>query len=75
MAFLEFMPDWIYTFLLLPIIILFQKHFSLKNDVTELKTNQATYIKKIDKICESNEELKKQVNIMIGRLDEHLRDK
>jgi len=31
---IEFLDDLIYTFLILPIIVLFQKHFTLKNKGT-----------------------------------------
>lgn len=71
----EFLPDWIYTFLLLPIILLFQKHFTLKNKVTKIETNQENYIKKIDDLCQSNQSLEEKVNQMLGRWDEHIREK
>jgi len=76
---LEFLPNWIYTFLILPIVVLFQRQFSFKNivtkEITELKTNQKIYIDKVNKICQSNEELAKEVNQMIGKMDEHFRQK
>jgi len=71
---LEFLPDWIYTFLILPIAVLFQRHFHNGNRITVLETNQENYMKKVDKMCKSNDDLAKSINQMIGRLDEHLRN-
>lgn len=71
---IEDLPSWVYSFLIIPLGVMFQKHFTLKNRVTILETNQTIYIKKIDDICESNAELAKQVNQMLGRMDEHLRN-
>ena len=69
----EFIPNWIYTFLILPILVLYQKHFSIKNRVTILETRQDFYTKKVDKMCKSSDELAKEVHEMIGKMDEHLR--
>ena len=69
----EFIPNWIYTFLLLPIIVLYQKHFSMKNKITKIETTQEFYTKKVDKICESNEELAGEIHKMLGEWDEHKR--
>lgn len=65
--------NWIYTFLILPIALSFQKHFALKNRVTKIETTQEFYAKKVDKMCESNDKLAKEVHEMIGELREHRR--
>lgn len=72
---IEFLHDWVYTFLVIPIIVLFQKHFSLKNRITQIETNQENYIKKIDELCKSSKSLEEKVNQMLGRWDEHIRRK
>ena len=69
----EEIPSWIYTFLILPILVLYQKHFSIKTRVVKLETTQEFYTKKVDKICDSSEKLAKEVHEMIGKMDEHLR--
>ena len=73
MSEIEIIPNWIYTFLLLPIIVLYQKHFSMKNKVTKIETTQEFYTKKVDKICESNEKLVSKIDKMLGEWDEHKR--
>lgn len=73
MSGIEYFPNWIYTFLIIPIVIGFQKHFSLQNRVTKVETIQESYTKKIDKMCKSSDALSAKVNTMIGRMDEHLR--
>lgn len=72
MAF-EFLPDWIYTFLILPIAILFQRHFVLSSKVVILQEKDKINDKKFDKLCESIDDLTKEVHELIGRWDEHLR--
>jgi hypothetical protein len=69
----EDIPSWIYSILIIPLAVVYQKHFSLKNKVTILETNQANYMKQIDDICQSNKALAEDVNRLIGRVDEHLR--
>lgn len=73
MSEIEFIPNWIYTFLVLPIVLLYQKHFSMKNRLTKIETTQEFYTKKVDKMCQSSDELAKEVHEMIGKMDEHLR--
>lgn len=72
MSEIEFVPNWIYTVLILPIIVLFQKHFSIKSRVVKLETTQDFYTKKVDDVCESNAKLSEKVHEMLGRLDANL---
>lgn len=69
----EFLPDWIYTFLILPIAVLFQRTFSVSSRVKVLESKDRIDDEKINKICSSNDELSKEVHELIGRVDEHLR--
>ena len=72
---IDFLPEWIYTVLIIPIGLAFQKHFSLKNKVTEIETNQKNYIEKIDKLCSEQTKLAQSVNFMRGELNEYFRAK
>ena len=69
----EEIPNWIYTLLIAPIALAFQKYHSLNNKVTELETTQTIYVEKIDKVCEKIDDLSEKIHIMTGRLDEHLK--
>jgi len=74
MSEIEFIPNWIYTVLLLPLALLFQRQFSIKSRVTVLESTQKIYVERIDAVCESNEILSKEVHQMLGRFDEFLRN-
>lgn len=65
--------NWIYTFLIIPLGLLFQRHFSVSSRVTVLENNDEAQEKRIDRVCDSNDDLTKEVHEMIGRWDEYLR--
>ena len=69
MAVVEFMPDWIYTFMIIPIVVMALKHFALERKVTKLATTQLFYVQQVEKICNDLKDIK----FMMGRVDEHLR--
>ena len=73
MSEIEFIPNWIYTFLVLPIIVLFKQQFSHSTRITVLEEKDNITENQIKRICESNKSLEEKVNTMIGRVDEHLR--
>ena len=70
---IPFIPSWIYTFLIIPIVLAFQKHFSLASRVSVLESKKESVEKRLDNLCCSTNDLKDEVHEMIGRLDEHLR--
>lgn len=69
----EELPSWIYTFLILPILALFQRQFSIKSRVAVLESNQKIYIEKVKQMCKSTDDLTKEVHEMIGEWKEHRR--
>lgn len=64
--------NWFYSLFLVPFGVLWMKHVSHGNRITAVETKQDVYVKKMDEMCKSNDELAKRVNVMIGRMDEHL---
>ena len=71
MSEIEFIPNYIYTVLILPIIVLFQKHFSVSSRVTVLESKDKIDDEKFGNICTCLDELTKEVHEMLGRWDEH----
>lgn len=73
MSEIDFIPNWIYTFLVLPILVLFKQQFSNSSRITVLESKDRIDDEKIKRICDSNGSLEEKVNQLIGRVDEHLR--
>lgn len=71
MPVLEFLPDWIYTFLLLPIVLLFQKHFALSSRVDVIETTQNLKKKDVDELQICMKDLSEKMNYLSGQFDEH----
>ena len=46
----DFLPDWIYTFLILPIVVLFQRQFALSSRVTVLESEKKIIESRLDDI-------------------------
>jgi hypothetical protein len=69
----SFLPDWIYTFLILPIAILFQRYYVSSSRITVLENKDEINDDKFEKLCGSVDELTKEVHELIGKIDEHLR--
>ena len=65
----------VYTVLILPIAVAFQKIHSNNNKITKVETNQELYMKKVDKICDSLDTLTNEVHELIGEFRQHLRQK
>ncbi|MCJ8305662.1 MAG: hypothetical protein HRU07_01270 [Nitrosopumilus sp.] len=70
---IDFLPDWIYTFLVLPITILFQRYFVMSSRVTVLEKKDLINDEKFEKLCNSVDELTKEVHKLVGTMNEHLR--
>ena len=68
------MSNWIYTVVIFPLAILFQKHFSSTSRISVLEQKDIINDEKFEKLCLSVDELTKEVHNLIGRIDEHLRD-
>jgi hypothetical protein len=64
----SFLPDWIYTFLILPIVILFQRYYSSSSRITVLENKDEINDDKFNGLCESVDELTKEVHELIGKL-------
>lgn len=69
----DFIPNWIYTVLIIPIIILFKQQFTNSSRLSILENKDRLDDLKIKKICDSNENLAKEINQMLGAWREHLR--
>ena len=74
MSSVEFLPDWIYTFLLLPIVIMAQKHFSLSSKVAVLEATQNLKKKDVTELQQCMKDLTAKVERLSGQIDEHLRN-
>ena len=70
----EFIPSWIYTFLVLPIVILAQKHFSLSSKVAVLEATQNLKKKDVTELQQCMKDLTAKVEHLSGQIDEHLRN-
>lgn len=65
--------NMLYTVLILPIGLAFQRIYSIGGRVSVLESMNKNQDKRIERICKSNDNLTKEVNQMIGMLKEHLR--
>ena len=70
---IDFVSNWVYTFLVLPFAILFQRYFAISSRISVLENKDEINDDKFDKLCLSVNELTKEVHELIGRMDEHLR--
>lgn len=71
MPVLEFLPDWIYTFLLIPVVILFQKHFSLSSRVDVIETTQNLKKVDVEELQTCMKDLTSKIDFLSGQFDEH----
>jgi len=58
-----------------PLGFLLHKFVNHSNRITSIETNQKNMDEKINRICNSNDLLSKEVHEMLGRLDEHLKSR
>lgn len=73
MSFEEFVPNWIYTFLLIPLGVFIQKHFSLSARVDVIEATQNLKKEDITKLQECMSELSNKIEYLNGQFDEHNR--
>ena len=73
MSSIEFIPNWIYTFLIVPLIVLFKQQFSFGSRITVLEKKDKIDDDKIKKVCDATDKLATEVNQMLGAWKEHLR--
>lgn len=73
MSEIEFIPNYIYTVLVLPIVILFKSQFGHSTRLKVLETKDKITDEQLKSICDSNATLESEVHKLIGRVDEHLR--
>lgn len=65
----EFLPDWIYTFLLLPMALLFQKHFSLSSRVAVVEATQNLKKQDITELQTCMKDLTTKIDYLSGKID------
>lgn len=72
------MPNWIYIFFIAPIgLFVYTIRVKHSNRLTALEIRHVATDEKVDKICESVDEMKdefKKMAFEFGRLEEHLRN-
>lgn len=69
----EFIPNWIYTFLLIPLGIFIQKHFSLSARVDVIESTQNLKLKDVQELQKCMSELSLKVEYLSGQIEEHFR--
>ena len=69
---IEFLSDWIYTFLLLPIVILFQRQFAISSKVTVLETKKDDIETRLDELEIKIDIICSNVSFIKGQLEIHL---
>jgi len=67
----DFLPDWIYTFLIIPIVILFQRNFSLYSRVSVIENTQNLKKEDITNLQNCMKDLSSKVEHLIGQFEEH----
>lgn len=65
--------NWVYTFLIVPIVIMAQKHFSLSSRVAVVESTQNLKKEDITELQKCMKDLSGKVENLSGQIDEHLR--
>lgn len=65
----EFLPEWIYTFLLLPIIVLFQRYFALSSRVAVIENTQNLKKEDIKELQRCMKDFSLKVENLGGKID------
>lgn len=65
--------NWIYTFLIIPMVIMAQKHFSLSSRVAVVESTQNLKLKDVKELQKCMKDLSGKVENLSGQIEEHFR--
>ena len=68
---LEFL-NYLWIFISIPVGLIYNKINNHEGRISATEAKQEIYEKKVDKMCNSTDDLTKEVHEMIGKLDLHL---
>ena len=71
MSEIEFLPNWIYTVLIIPILVMAQRHFSLSSRVAVVESTQNLKKQDITELQKCMKDLSNKVQYLSGQFDEH----